>query len=208
MTRSRQRFQLTLHPVTVALLAVGAILLVGVNIRGAEQKRQFLQENVEHREITIRRGWPWWYRSDYQIGPSQGVKSTQPRWAESLTPLQLGPTLVAQPTQPVSVGAGMERRYIILAANVLVGLCVLVVTALLSESIFLRWASKDQRQTLKKAEIVKKVKKLLALADDGKNDNMEEVLAATKKVDVLLAKHGLTMADVAAETGEADGPSE
>ena len=39
MTRSRQRFQLTLHPVTVALLAVGAILLVGVNIRGAEQKR-------------------------------------------------------------------------------------------------------------------------------------------------------------------------
>ena len=38
--------------------------------------------------------------------------------------------------------------------------------------------------------------------------NMEEVLAATKKVDVLLAKHGLTMADVAAETGEADGPSE
>ena len=206
--RSRQRILLTLHTVPVALLAVEASLRRGVNIRGTEQKRQFRQENVEPREITTRHGWPWWYRSDYQTGPSQDVKPTQPRWAESLTPLQLGPTLVAQPTQPVSVSAGMERRYIILAANVLVGLCVLVVTALLSESIFLRWASKDQKQTLKKSEIVKKVKKLLALADDGKNDNMEEVLAATKKVNVLLVKHGLTMADVEAETGEADGPSE
>ena len=115
MTQSPQRTRLPVHLVTVVLLAVEAVLLVGVNIKGAEQKRLFSEENIEHQEITIQRGWPWWYRQEYTFGPTQA----------------------ARPTELVRLGAGIKKpRYKMLAANVLFGLGLLVVTALVSEIIF------------------------------------------------------------------------
>ena len=117
MTQSPQHTRPPVHLVTVVLLAVEATLLVGVNIRSAEQKRLFFQDNIEHQEITIQHGWPWWYRMEYKFGPTQAAKRT--------------------PEELVRLGAGIKKpRYKMLAANALFGLAILVVTALASEIIF------------------------------------------------------------------------